>query len=374
MHSSFWQLLMPCWRYLCQLNQVLRNLFRCFPTEADLVALLDRMDVLESNTESDSQAIEAARAMVQRSGEAIVRSWNTEGFSNRDNETGSDTLLIAFAGADANPNLQSVIKGGMPSHEFVKAIRLAGISRAIFVRDTLKAWYILGINPSGLESPMREYTLTSEGKLQSTLTREGEPCFESMIRTLQSEIDILKPARVVTLGSSMGGYGALRAGLALNADVAVAFSPQVFIDWEKRKQLFESPTVSWPIFGFEKCLITLKRVASVTGVPLMSLVDAVQAAGSHTKTRLEVHVGSKEPEDIQEARLLKDAVERTQAATGNDLSMDLKVHEGLDHNLVRNLKQTGQLHELLQRFAGPAVVDADGIPEDFVGFKDCGDF
>ena len=51
-----------------------------------------------------------------------------------------------------------------------------------------------------------------------------------MVATLRREIEHLQPSRVVTIGSSMGGYASVRAGIALNADVAVAFSPQVLLE------------------------------------------------------------------------------------------------------------------------------------------------
>ena len=51
--------------------------------------------------------------------------------------------MIAFAGADAA--LGGGIQGGVPSHEFVRACRRAGVRRAIFVRDVLRAWYLQGV-------------------------------------------------------------------------------------------------------------------------------------------------------------------------------------------------------------------------------------
>ena len=41
-----------------------------------------------------------------------------------------------------------------------------------------------------------------------------------------------RPARVVTVGCSMGGYAAVRAALELDADVVLAFAPQVTLDPE----------------------------------------------------------------------------------------------------------------------------------------------
>ena len=58
--------------------------------------------------------------------------------------------------------------------------------------------------------------------------------FDGVVQRLALEVAALRPSRVVTIGSSMGGYAAVRAGLALNADAAVAFSPQVLIDASHR--------------------------------------------------------------------------------------------------------------------------------------------
>ena len=155
--------------------------------------------------------------------------------------------MIAFAGADAA--LGGGINGGVPSHEFVRACRRAGVRRALFVRDVLRAWYLRGVGGDGGDS------------------------FAGVMAMLQDEIAALRPSRVVTIGSSMGGYAAVRAAIALRADAAVAFAPQVAIDPALRRER------ALPAAPFDGLLRGLSAVGRIEGFPLESLDDiAVRAA------------------------------------------------------------------------------------------------
>lgn len=50
------------------------------------------------------------------------------------------------------------------------------------------------------------------------------------VEYLQQFINIEKPMRIMTLGSSMGGYAALLFGHQLDADVSITFAPKTIID------------------------------------------------------------------------------------------------------------------------------------------------
>ena len=51
-----------------------------------------------------------------------------------------------------------------------------------------------------------------------------------MIGTLRSLICSIRPSRLITIGQSMGGYGAIMFGMLLNADRIVAFGPLSHLD------------------------------------------------------------------------------------------------------------------------------------------------
>ena len=123
------------------------------------------------------------------------------------------------------------------------------------------------------------------------------------------------------------------------------------------------------------------------------MVECVSAAPVGCATAIEVHAGALEEGDVYEARLLAAAVEQRRAAemafrtpqraelegvrreSGGGLACSLTVHPGRDHNLVKEMRDLGELQALLQRVAGLAggFSDNEGITDDFVGFRDCGD-
>merc|ERR1711965_966770 len=116
---------------------------------------------------------DAAAAHRRRAGAALARSWTPPLLRPA---TCGGTLVIAFAGADAN--LGGGIQGGVPSHEFVASCRRAGVLHAIFVRDALRSWYLRGIGCEGGEGG------------------EGEGgTFEDVVNLLAAEITALRPSR-----------------------------------------------------------------------------------------------------------------------------------------------------------------------------------
>jgi hypothetical protein len=56
------------------------------------------------------------------------------------------------------------------------------------------------------------------------------PTPEAVAEHLRALVRSLNPSRVVTVGSSMGGYGALLFAALLRADAALAFAPQTLLD------------------------------------------------------------------------------------------------------------------------------------------------
>lgn len=79
-----------------------------------------------------------------------------------------------------------------------------------------------------------------------------------------------------------------------------------------------------------------------------------------------MHVGATEHGDVHEAELLRAAVEgRGQhgSTAASRMAIDLHVHPNRNHNLVIDLRDTGELHHLLRRWLQPtAAPDASPAP------------
>src|SRR3954453_8592145 len=113
------------------------------------------------------------------------------------------TLLVLFGG----------IAGGVsiPVFEFFR-VSEGFPSQRVFLRDPRRSWYQLGIPGVG------DSALAVKSLLQQTIARSGAE-------------------RVVMAGASAGGFAALLFGAWCNADVAIAFSPQTFIDAGNRQRV-----------------------------------------------------------------------------------------------------------------------------------------
>eukprot|EP00965_Chrysotila_dentata_P218144 6190426-Pleurochrysis_carterae.AAC.3 len=101
--------------------------------------------------------------------------------------------------------------------------------------------------------------------LQSWYLRAGGSAsedYDALLRLLRCELRRLAPTKLVTIGASMGGYAALRAGIALAASHVLVFGAQVYIDPSHRSML-ELP----PMF-FDEQLRALKMVADEAGVAM----------------------------------------------------------------------------------------------------------
>ena len=247
-----------------------------------------------------------------------------------------ETLVIAFGGLQQR--VGGGHGGGVAPYEFVRACHKAGAKFALFVRDPTRSWYLRGVGG------VRYSTASGGGRerLRSSTS------FDEMVSTLESEIRHLAPARVVTIGSSMGGYASARAAIALGADVGVAFSPQVLLAPAARKG------AQLDSMHFDDLLSWLHVVGSVEGFALTPLDEAAARAAptGRRTTRIEVHVGAAEAGDVHEAELLIGAVNgrrRTGGGTDGDggLCAMMQVHPNRDHNLVVALRDSGELHRML---------------------------
>jgi hypothetical protein len=114
-------------------------------------------------------------------------------------DMGSDsrTLLIAFGGLRGRIDV--------PRFEFLGVTGDFPVKR-LFVRDLDQAWY------------------------QRGAPRTGAKTLEELAVALQRIVEGEDVDRVVTIGNSAGGYGALAFGALLGADCVLAFAPQTIID------------------------------------------------------------------------------------------------------------------------------------------------
>ena len=247
-------------------------------------------------------------------------------------------LVVALAGYGG---------GGLVRHEFVAACAKAGVSHALFVKDALQAWYLLGLGEGGGE----EHEAST---------------FDSVVRAILNEVTQLRPQRLVLLGASMGGYAAIRAGIALARShvehaptiTVLAFGPQVFIDPEERGVLRLPPT------HWETELRRLKGICANRGLRMASAADVLldghggqavpaeplaESSGamlSRPVVDIVVHVGALAAGDVREARLLEEAAQG--AAIG--AAVCVTIHETVGHSVVRKLRENGVLDKLLRTY------------------------
>lgn len=265
-------------------------------------------------------------------GAAYSRSWEAP-------PAAGCTLVIAFAGADAA--LAGRVKGGVPSRELSQSLSRAGAGAAIFVRDALRSWYLRGVGDDGHD-------------------------FASVVDTLRREVAAVRPNRVVTLGCSMGGYAALRAAIEMGADLAIAFAPQVVLEPDERRRLALPPMV------YDHLLEGVANAGEAEGFALMSLIACVAERGRRaTRTELEVHVGELCAGDCAEAELFAAAVAAAEPEA--NLACAVVRHPRRGHRLAGEMRESGELHELLRRAVGDGAAE-QGLPESYVGFEGCDDF
>lgn len=125
--------------------------------------------------------------------------------------------------------------GGIGAEEFVGSTAMPGYS-ALFVSDLERSWYN-GFEPERLAAILRP---RAEGK------------------------------RVVTIGNSMGGFGAIWATTLLDVDVAIAFAPQFsvhpeIVPGEERWKEFTSRIEHFRHPSLEKAFAGNARIYTING-------------------------------------------------------------------------------------------------------------
>jgi hypothetical protein len=216
-----------------------------------------------------------------------------------DLETPSSTLLVLFGG----------IAGGvsMPVFEFFRMTADLPAKKA-FLRDPRRGWYQLLIPGFGdSEHDVREF--------------------------LSTVIERSRVQRVVMVGASAGGFAAMQFAAWCEADEAIAFSPQTFVDAENRSLHGDQ---RWP-----EQIDALHSLAADRSATL----DLRQVLPVAARRRYQIHVSLDDALDLVHAHRIADCG-----------GVEIVEHENGGHRLVKTLRDRGFLQPLLLR----ALSGSDG--------------
>jgi pimeloyl-ACP methyl ester carboxylesterase len=206
----------------------------------------------------------------------------------------TNVLLVAFGGVAGGL--------GVAPFEFFKMTSSFSVKR-LFVRDLKQAWYHRGV--SGLGD-----TIDALGSSLSRLVADQG------VR------------RVVTCGHSMGGYAAILFGHLLGAREIHSFSPQTFIGPWRRAQHWDwrwRPQIS-NLHGYDRAM---RR-----WFDLRVFLRERRHVGAFTH----IYYGN------------GNGLDRVHAERMASLpSVAVHRYDGVDHNLVRQMRDNGTLKEILTR-------------------------
>ncbi|HFU74844.1 MAG TPA: hypothetical protein ENK66_01220 [Arcobacter sp.] len=110
-----------------------------------------------------------------------------------------EKTIIAFSGM--------MTQLGMPRAEFFKTLSLHDHINVLFIKDFKQSWYLNGL--LGLTNNVEETT------------------------EFIKQIIPVETKKIITLGTSSGGYAALLFAELLQADTSIAFAPQTFLNQEQ---------------------------------------------------------------------------------------------------------------------------------------------
>ncbi len=209
----------------------------------------------------------------------------------------SSTLLALFGG----------IAGGvsMPVFEFFRVSEDYPTKR-MFLRDPRRSWYQLGIPGVG------DSALAVKSLLDST------------IAACQAQ-------RVVMAGASAGGFAAMLFAAWCDADEAIAFSPQTFLDADNRQCIGDT--------RWAEQIADLHASARLRD----AVLDLRTVLPEHNgKTQFRIHVSTDDSLDMVHARRMADCS-----------GVEIVEHANGGHRLVKTLRDRGLLQPLmLQALSG----------------------
>jgi hypothetical protein len=207
-----------------------------------------------------------------------------------------DALLIAFGGLYGELLIAPF--------EFFNLLQDVPVKR-VFLRDLDRSWYQQGV---------RGVAATVDGTA-------------SWLRSIVRESGA---TRVVTLGTSAGGFAALLFGALLGASEAHAFSPQTTVT---RRHRLRYRDTRW-----HHDIVAMRRATHDR--PTYLDVRPVLAAAPASTTRYHVYYGTKERGDVPHATRLEGLPGVTLHAYPRG------------HRLVKHLRDSGELAEILHRAVG----------------------
>lgn len=202
----------------------------------------------------------------------------------------TDVVVIAFGG------MKNSI-AGLPPFEFLSMLG-DGEAATVFVRDLDQVWYHCGVR--GLSTNISETA--------------------AALRHLMADIGA---QRVVTLGTSAGGFAAILFGALIEAHSVIAFAPQTFLTHRLRLVHRE---LRW-----RSQVRDLRRRTQ----PADRVLD-LRSVLRRSQTPIAVHVGTHERLDGTHARHIASLP-----------CVDLKWHPA-GHNVAKHLRDTGQLEQVVR--------------------------
>ncbi|MBM3674711.1 MAG: hypothetical protein FJW88_07090 [Actinobacteria bacterium] len=213
----------------------------------------------------------------------------------------SERLVVAFGG------IASMLDG-VPPFEFLSALDSLS-ARVAFVRDLDQCWYQRGV---------RGVSETLEGTTAA----------------LCALVDESGCSRLVTLGTSAGGFAALYFGCRLAADAVLAFGPQTFTS-HRLRWLYRDHRWGPEIANIDRL--------DQTAVCRDLLPVVRRSARSPHATKIEVHYGDRVRVDRVHARRLR-----------RHSNVRLFAHDA-GHNVAKVLRDQGELQAIMRRALEPTA-------------------
>lgn len=193
-------------------------------------------------------------------------------------------LLVAFGGI--------IGKMGISPFEFFNLTEGFEVNK-VYLRDLNQSWYHLPVK--GLYNGVADLT-----------------------GLIQKQSESIRPTKVITCGNSMGGYAALLFGALLNVDEVLAFSAQTNIS---ALNLTRNPQ-------------QLRRVHQMGEADYFDLSKVLKQKLANTSYRVYFDVNGQL--DVFHARQIESLS-----------NVSLHPAQGGGHNLVRELRDKGQLSRIL---------------------------
>ncbi|MBL3655389.1 hypothetical protein [Fulvivirga sediminis] len=209
---------------------------------------------------------------------------------------GDDNLLVSFGGVNQ--------AYGIPVFEFKNVLKKIKCDK-LFIRDLRQAWY----------------HLDSDSNVNGLL---------KLKERLRERIGQGNYKRVVFLGSSMGGFAAIYFGSILRVDKIIAFSPQSFIDRFYRTIYVDR--------RWRSQIRELRIRADKSNEPNVCFDLKRHLENLNTECDIEILYAKKHRLDRIHSNRLK-------AIKG----VNLMPMNSNDHSLVKDLRNSGDLYNIINR-------------------------